>query len=154
MNHDKELDEIYAEVPALTCKKKCWRSCGVVPAFMVEAERMARYLDRPIESFALATSDVTVMLWDRAIDDGLAAPIPEDRCPLLRFNECSVYPVRPLICRLYGIVPRMKCQWGCEPERPFGDDQAHELLARVAALTVPPIVHGQRPPKRKRRDQK
>jgi Fe-S-cluster containining protein len=36
--------------------------------------------------------------------------LPDDSCPLLdRERKCLVYEVRPLICRMFGNHPRMRC---------------------------------------------
>jgi hypothetical protein len=46
-----------------------------------------------------------------------------------------VYEVRPMICRLWGMTPGMRCQFGCEPEGGFlTERQGYEFLARVAEL--------------------
>ena len=42
--------------------------------------------------------------------------------------------VRPLICRLYGLVKRMACPWGCQPDRWMTDVEAYELLRKVGEL--------------------
>ncbi|MDX6649701.1 MAG: uncharacterized protein QOJ97_1652 [Solirubrobacteraceae bacterium] len=42
---------------------------------------------------------------------------PDDSvCPALDKGLCSVYGVRPMICRLWGIGEQMKCPHGCKPE--------------------------------------
>lgn len=40
-------------------------------------------------------------------------------CPALVENRCTVYDVRPTICRLWGAGPGMACPWGCEPDVPL-----------------------------------
>ncbi|WP_245589227.1 zinc/iron-chelating domain-containing protein [Chitinimonas koreensis] len=39
-------------------------------------------------------------------------------CPYLGKDGCTVYPDRPLICRLFGTTPRLRCPNGCAPEAP------------------------------------
>src|SRR2546429_6087610 len=35
---------------------------------------------------------------------------------MLRNGRCTVYEVRPMICRLWGMVEGMQCPHGCVPE--------------------------------------
>ena len=30
-------------------------------------------------------------------------------------KRCTVYAVRPMICRLWGVTTDMACPWGCQP---------------------------------------
>ena len=57
-------------------------------------------------------------------------------CPALdvAFGLCSVYPDRPTLCRLWGVVEKMRCPFGCEPERYLSDAEAVTILDEVAAL--------------------
>jgi Fe-S-cluster containining protein len=49
-------------------------------------------------------------------------------CPLLKAGRCSVYAIRPMICRLYGVTDEMPCPHGCTPERMLTEHQAMELM--------------------------
>src|SRR5262249_13706213 len=53
------------------------------------------------------------------------------QCSLLKDKRCSVYESRPLICRLWGMVKKMRCEWGCTPERWVADEEAFQLLTEV-----------------------
>ena len=37
------------------------------------------------------------------------AKIDQNKCPFLRENRCSIYPVRPIVCRLQGNVEELFC---------------------------------------------
>lgn len=60
---------------------------------------------------------------------------PPSVCPALTMlHQCGVYDVRPMICRLYGVVEGMRCTYGCMPTdgRPLlTDEQTYEYLARA-----------------------
>lgn len=89
------LDAVYATVPTMRCKGLCQDCCRSVA--MTEPER-ARIEERH----------------GIRIDDGAYL---ERGCPALGpFGHCRVYPDRPLVCRLWGAVPSMRCPYGCEPE--------------------------------------
>jgi Fe-S-cluster containining protein len=39
--------------------------------------------------------------------------IVSNTCPYLEKGKCTVYEVRPTVCRLWGIVKKMPCEYGC-----------------------------------------
>ncbi|TMD08275.1 MAG: hypothetical protein E6J01_03825 [Chloroflexi bacterium] len=54
------------------------------------------------------------------------------QCPLLTpSGTCSVYDIRPMICRVWGLTKSMACPFGCVPERWLTEDEAHALLAKA-----------------------
>lgn len=93
------LERIYRAVPAVDCKGLCSESCGPIDMSDGERERIAAAgvrIPPPKE------------LLDTIIDRGTSD------CPALVDGRCSVYEVRPLICRLWGAVESMPCPHGCE----------------------------------------
>lgn len=116
MNRDSALDAIYAELPAIDCQGRCWDSCGPIEMTMAERQRIQRAgVNIPPGSF---------------YRDG------PSMCPALTmFHQCSVYEIRPLICRIWGLSKRLPCTYGCRPERYLTEPEAYELLARVWELS-------------------
>ncbi len=108
----ERLDALYAELPHLDCQGKCQEVCGLIPASTAERWRIMGHLGR--------------------------APAQEGlTCPLLAAGRCSVYEIRPLICRLWGLVEddeRMRCRFGCVPDRWLTAAEAHGLLARAEEI--------------------
>lgn len=103
------LDRIQRSTPTVVCQGKCQRACGPIAEAVLplELERVRKFLNDPTfefrgldevaESMATGYSCVTT-------------------CPLLSpEGMCSVHSVRPLICRLWGVVddPLMRCPYGC-----------------------------------------
>lgn len=113
---DMRLDAIYAQLPKINCQRKCQQSCG--PIVMGRRE------------------------WNRVIEDVGYEPKPTPDqaarlvCPMLdeKAGACSVYHVRPLICRLWGLVEAMACPWGCRPERWLTDAEAHHLMNQAERI--------------------
>lgn len=87
------LDKLYEEVPQVACQGLCTDSCGPLALSVLERKRIAR-------STSLRTVNAT----------GPA-------CPMLRQGRCTVYKLRPLVCRLFGVTRNMVCPWGCVPDR-------------------------------------
>lgn len=107
----RALDALYAELPRLNCQGKCAESCGPIAMSPLE-------LDRIVERTGSEPTFDRLTL----------------TCSLLRVERRTVYPIRPAICRLWGLVESMPCPWGCKPERYLTDAQGHAFLSRVDAL--------------------
>lgn len=108
----KELRAIWAKVPKmLDCQGKCQISCGPIPAATVErklVEGRARH--------------------QLGVDEQMT-------CNMLRDGRCTVYGVRPLICRIWGTTKKMACPHGCKPERWLSDEESKALILEVEELT-------------------
>ena len=107
------LDALYAALPAFTCQGHCQESCGVIMMSRIEWLRITRHLGyKPKGKPSLV-------------------------CPMLKHGRCSVHPIRPLVCRLYGLMDeaRMHCPWGCQPSRWLTEEEGYALLERAEAIT-------------------
>lgn len=61
-------------------------------------------------------------------------------CPALKHDRCTVYDVRPLICRMWGAVESMPCHFGCEVTPGLlMDGGAKELIQRSLIVGGQPI---------------
>lgn len=57
-------------------------------------------------------------------------------------GRCSVYVVRPLLCRLWGMVDKMRCPHGCVPSRWPADDEIKAIFACYKAIDKQVVVLG------------
>ena len=105
------LEALYAEIPRIDCQGLCWDSCG--PIMMTRAEH------RRIETSAGVD-----------IPDGRSTA-PATCVALTMLRRCAVYELRPMICRVWGVVETMPCNHGCRPDRYLTDAECYELLARA-----------------------
>ena len=87
------FESMYASLPTVVCQGLCAASCGPIACSQAEADRMAAAAGRPLEF----TSGLTCGYLDDV------------------HRRCTVYAVRPLICRLWGVATDMVCPWGCQP---------------------------------------
>lgn len=92
-----QLDAIYDALPKVQCRGKCQSYCEDIDMSTAERER---------------------------IRDATGLTIPKGRtgdhrqCPALGIlGTCTVYEVRPLICRVWGAADGMRCPHGCEPDK-------------------------------------
>lgn len=110
---DAAFDALYAELPTIECRGQCADSCTTIAMTRPESDRIVR-AGGP-----------------RLPHDPPARPsfLP---CPALsQFNTCTVYRLRPLVCRIWGMTEYMACPAGCRPAGGFlTDKQAHEFFAR------------------------
>lgn len=109
-------------IPSFTCKEGCHECCGLVPFTTAERDRVAAV--RPLEQ------------WEPFVDGSWvpSAALASFKCPFVGEGGCSIYDVRPMVCRLFGAVdhPMMKCPMGSAPEKLLTDAQSRELLRRAA----------------------
>lgn len=109
----KELKEIWDKVPAMkNCQGKCQGSCGPIP---ISGEEK-----RLVEAHSGHGLDWDTTTW---------------KCNMLsKTGYCTVYSVRPLICRIWAATKRLPCPHGCEPERWLNDEETMALFKEVERL--------------------
>lgn len=115
------LKAIYRTLPKVECRGLCQECCGPVAMTRLERDRVERHLgDKPkLQSL--------------------------QRCPVLSdAGRCLAYDVRPLSCRLWGVVdnPKMRCPHGCVPERWLTDKEASDFLNAVRVLGGEVVMFG------------
>lgn len=76
----------------------CGYCCGVIPVNRQELETIQNYIAKHPEVLEVARRE-------KAND--LTCPFRDDRK-----KQCAIYPVRPVICRLFGVVEGMNCPQG------------------------------------------
>lgn len=107
-----DLDALYATLPALECRGLCGpQVCGPIPMTVLEFER--------VRHATLTTP----------------AHRPDGHCRYFGPTGCSVYALRPLICRVYGLQEAFRCAHGCVPSRWLSDDEARDVTVKVNRLS-------------------
>lgn len=97
----------------LDCQGKCEDSCrSPFEAMDHEARRILQRTGRPL--------------------------VPGDGCRgcshLTPLGRCSVYDIRPFVCRLFGTTPTVRCEHGCQPVKWLTDGEALVLVAEIENL--------------------
>jgi Fe-S-cluster containining protein len=105
---EQRLDKVYETLPGIKCLGHCQQSCG--PIAMTPAEW--RRITEASGSEPGITKDLTCSL-------------------LTKDGKCSVYEVRPAICRLWAVEESMLCPWGCIPDRVLTYEQGHQFLTKI-----------------------
>ena len=113
-----EIDRLYAALPSIQCQRKCQRSCGPIKMAQVEADRITDYVAEHPPRLAFESNG--------------------ELCPALSvMGSCMIYEVRPSICRLYGLIRALPCDWGCILERWVSNEEANALMRALEALGDP-----------------
>lgn len=98
------IDRLYATIPSANCKGLCQECCGPVMMTRLEWDRITARMGKVMR------------------------PTPEQEaklaCPMLADDgKCSVYDIRPVVCRIWGVTPDMPCPFGCKPDpQPTADE--------------------------------
>jgi Fe-S-cluster containining protein len=50
-------------------------------------------------------------------------------------GQCSVYDIRPVVCRLWACTPEMACPHGCRPDRFVLRKEGEHLLRRAREIS-------------------
>jgi uncharacterized protein len=108
---EKLFEKLYSKLPTIQCQGLCHEACGPIAGSKFEIERIEK----------AGGKDLVVM------DDLNCTFLTKDK-------KCSVYEQRPLICRLYGTVKRLRCEHGCEPSRWLSDQEVSAILREVAEI--------------------
>lgn len=118
--YNNKLDKIYKKLPKLNCKGLCTESCSLIKVGELERNRITR----------LTGNDPFIK--DRDILQFVKNNPPSKwTCSLLKAGKCTIYHVRPLICRLFGLVEKMRCPFGCVPDRWLTDKEAKKMLDKA-----------------------
>lgn len=107
-----EIEDLYGMVPEFQCDPGCIECCrnfGVPSRTRVEDDRLREYLRAQGRELGVAEGTT---------------------CPYVSEEGCTVYPVRPLICRLYGNSPNYRCVLGVAPLNPLHEDEEMDLFHR------------------------
>lgn len=129
----KALRDLWDQIPSVECKGLCAESCGPIPCSSLERRLIEERAGKSLQA------------------DGKL------RCTMLKDGHCSVYSIRPMICRIWGAVEKLKCPHGCRPERFLSDREAHRLTQAVEELAgddhdraVRDMLRGMTDPERQR----
>jgi len=72
--------------------------------------------------------------WRRIIEATEVTPAIDEnlQCTLLtKEGRCSVYEIRPMVCRLFGVSIGIECPWGCKPSRLLSHEEGKRFLEKA-----------------------
>lgn len=109
------LAAIYAEIPDAGCKGLCTASCGPILCSSRERAEIQKWTGEDIMEWAEQPGPVAFRI---------------SPCRFLLDGRCSIYSLRPAICRLFGSVDHqlLRCPHGCKPERLLSNQESRAIL--------------------------
>ena len=110
-----DIEDIYQLIPEFICDEGCYECCknfGVPSRTQVEDERLRSFLRQHRMQPGIAKGNTCPYLQE---------DLPE--------GGCTIYPVRPFICRFYGTSINYACNMGVKPPLRFlGEDEEAEIF--------------------------
>jgi Fe-S-cluster containining protein len=91
---------LYAQIPDVQCKGLCQEACGPIDM-------------HPYERARIRQAGVQIPAPEKALAQLVIGG--DYTCPALVDGGCSVYDLRPIICRAWGASEAMPCDHGCRP---------------------------------------
>jgi uncharacterized protein len=140
MTPTEKLEALYRTLPVIACQRKCQAYCGPILLSKIEAARLESkrgYL-RLTSSFEAASR--LYLPLPAVVERELVGLLPDRNfdCVFLepQFAKCLAYSIRPLVCRLWGMVdtPLMRCPHGCVPSRWVTHEEARKLNEEIIAI--------------------
>jgi Fe-S-cluster containining protein len=140
-----ELSRLRATDVEPSCKKGCFDCCrGAIPVTVPEARLVAQHVMKLPMRATLRTQVMARFDWlqhrlpqlvSRGMNESAAVFTHGPTCPMLVDGACSVYPVRPAICRTHFV--RSDPNW-CAPS-PGGGAQRPVVIDSIHAKTTPHV---------------
>jgi Fe-S-cluster containining protein len=91
----EKLYKIYSKIPDFECKH-CHECEGPIVWFLPEELLIRDYLKK---------HNMKYLKWTKEQFER-----NKSKCPYLKNDRCSIYPVRPIVCRLQGNISDLPCK--------------------------------------------
>lgn len=103
------LQELYAKIPHIECQGLCGHGCGPIGMSALE---WTLFSHNPLPPKGKGTS-----------------------CPRLKHGRCTSYTDRPVVCRVWGVIPELPCPHGCVAESMLTSEESQDIIRAVEALS-------------------
>jgi len=116
----KMLKFLLKRVEALECKGMCTEFCD-------QSFAIGQNEDNTIKEFC-EENEIPFTSLQRNF---LEVPEHSLACQYLKAGRCSIYPVRPIVCRVWGAADTLSCPWECKirgEKKPISENAAYELM--------------------------
>lgn len=95
------FEDIWMMIPDSGCIGACQEACTAIGMSKAEHAMLAEVM----YGFPFSDQMSNDLQYDRTY-----------RCPALQGGRCTVYDIRPTVCRLWGSSDEVPCPWGCVPK--------------------------------------
>ena len=110
-----KLEAIYSQIPRSTCSPECGECCGILWPSLAELRNIQGWC----EAHHVEYRDFNMTV-------GLD-------CPYMGTDKsCTIYPVRPFLCRIMGVSVDIPCPLGkCKPNRMLNHPQSSAMYKAI-----------------------
>lgn len=134
----RAVDTLYAALPRVECQRKCQACCSPVGDLMTAFER-----DRIIARTGKAPNVLKLGFFhDPETGEPILTSFPtKEEAEALKCNmlgadgSCTVYDIRPVICRIWGVSDKMPCDFGCKGSGEVPDAECVKLVLETKKIT-------------------
>lgn len=124
------LQSLLNKIPNSNCEGKCQESCGPIIVSRIENRSIEKYCKENKTKFKAFPTKLNPLELLKHIQDPSSCTL----CHYLKNNKCSIYKVRPAICRMWGTVKEMPCEWGCKPDKIMSTQESFEILEALGFM--------------------
>ena len=130
MSKAKKLQEIYEKIPDIKCRDNCGECCGLISMSRYEEKRIRKYLEEYNLSIRFSNDPPNITYVNAYIN----AMMGVNKCHFLDdHKKCLIYPVRPIVCRLFGVSEHMKCPY-VKMEEYITEKESSQLIRYIKRL--------------------
>lgn len=126
------LKKIYKKLPNIECKGLCHEACSVIAVKPIEHQTITNRIGfDPFQSRQQLNITQNVPEYIMGANSGCL------KCPLLSSdNKCTIYDIRPLICRVFGLTKKLACPFGCMPDEWLKDSEVKKMLIELEGIPL------------------
>jgi Fe-S-cluster containining protein len=103
-----------SKMNSLKCKGLCQKSCGPI---QIRGKQIVEDIKKYCTEHNITYHELPDHITPNEYEKLMKTEDKDLVCPYLKDGKCSIYPVRPMICKLWGAVQAMQCVYGCVPEK-------------------------------------
>ena len=112
---NNKLETVYRQIPKSSCAPGCGECCGILYPSMAELRNIYDWC----QEHHVEYKDFTMTV-------GLDCPYLSPQ------KECSIYPVRPFLCRILGVSTELPCPLGkCKGGKMLNRSQGSALYRDI-----------------------
>lgn len=114
----KSLEKIYSQIQNFKCQQ-CHQCCGPIIWFKPEEILIKEYMN---------DHNLTPIVWTTE-----EFKRHQMKCPYLEQHTCLIYPVRPIVCRLQGVISDLPCRITANAQ-PMNKDKITKIYTEFVKL--------------------
>ena len=112
---NQKLEYIYNQIPVSVCPPDCGACCGILFPSLAELNNIKEWCSKH-----------SVKYKDFNMQVGLNCSY------LIEDKRCSIYPVRPFLCRLLGVCSTLPCPLNkCKTKKVLNESQGRALYGSI-----------------------